>query len=416
MKKFVAIFFLLFSVGAWCQIPQFRGPNRDGNYPDKGLLKQWPENGPQLLLEINGIGGGWSSAVVYNNNIYITGMTDSTDCLSCIDFTGTIRWKTPYASSWNQSFPDTRSTPTLLNGKAYVSSGRGVVACIDADTGKMIWSINVFGQNEGITGNWGVAESILIVGGKAIFTTGGNKTTMVALDAETGKEVWKTKSLNDNLAYVSPILIERNGRKQIIGLGAKFLFGVNPDNGNIDWSYDYCHIDDAEWGEDGAVINCTSPIYHDGFLYVTSGYNHTGAKFKLKEDLSGVEFLWKDELLDNHHGGVVLIDGYIYGSNWVNNGKGDWCCISFDTGEKKYEETFKNKGSIVAADGMLYIYTEQPGFVGLVKPNPEKFELVSSFQITKGTGPCWAHPSIYDGKLFIRHGDVLMVYDIKNNP
>jgi outer membrane protein assembly factor BamB len=109
----------------------------------------------------------------------------------------------------------------------------------------------------------------------------------------------------------------------------------------------------------------------------------------------------------------VLVDGYVYGSNWVNNNKGNWCCINFETGEKKYEETFKNKGSIIFADGMLYIYSEQPGFVGLVKPSPEKFELVSSFQITKGNGPHWAHPSIYDGKLFIRHGDYLLVYDIK---
>jgi outer membrane protein assembly factor BamB len=409
------LIFLLLLIPSFliAQTPQFRGPNRDGIFPEKGLLKQWPENGPQQIMKVSGIGEGWSSASIDNNTIYITGKKDSTDVLSAISADGKIVWQTGYGHSWNQSFPDTRSTPTIVNGKIYVSSGMGVVACIDQQSGKIIWSVDVFTQNEGAYGTWGVAESILLVDGKAIFTTGGNKTTMVALDAETGKEVWKTPSLNDNLAYVTPILIERNGRKQIVGLGAKILFGVNPNNGNIDWSYDYCHIDDAEWGEDGAVINCTSPIYHDGFLYVTSGYNHTGAKFKLKDDLSGVAFLWKDELLDNHHGGVVLIDGYIYGSNWVNNGKGNWCCISFETGEKRYEETFKNKGSIVAADGMLYIYSEQPGFVGLVKPNPEKFELVSSFQITEGNGPCWAHPTINDGRMYIRHGDILLVYNIK---
>ena len=133
----------------------------------------------------------------------------------------------------------------------------------------------------------------------------------------------------------------------------------------------------------------------------------------MKDDLSGVEFQWKDELLDNHHGGVVLINGYIYGSNWVSNNKGNWCCLSFDTGEKKYEETFKNKGSIISSDGMLYIYTEQPGWVGLVKPNPEKFDMVGRFQVKEGSGPHWAHPSVYDGKLYIRHGEVLLVYDVK---
>lgn len=413
MKHNLILFFLLATLTLKAQTPQFRGPNRDGIFPESGLMKQWPAEGPALLFKVEGIGKGWSSAVVSNGKIFVTGLIDTIDCLTCVDFTGKKLWQTPYGRGWNKTFPDTRSTATILFGKIYLATGMGEVVCIDEQTGKELWRNKTFQNNEGSTGEWGVAESILLVDGKAIFTTGGNKTTMVALDAETGKEVWKTKSLNDNLAYVSPILIERNGRKQIVGLGAKILFGVNPDNGNIDWSYDYCHIDDAEWGEDGAVINCTSPIYHDGFLYVTSGYNHTGAKFKLKDDLSGVEFLWKDELLDNHHGGVVLIDGYIYGSNWVNNGKGNWCCISFDTGEKRYEETFKNKGSIVAADGMLYIYSEQPGFVGLVKPNPEKFELVSSFQITEGNGPCWAHPTVNDGKLYIRHGDILLVYIIK---
>jgi len=396
------------------QIVQFRGPNRDGVYPETGLLKQWPENGPHLLMKVEGIGEGWSSAAIDNNTIYITGKKDTADVLSAISPDGKILWQTVYGHSWNQSFPDSRATATIENGKAYLSSGMGEVVCFDLPTGKILWKKNTFAENGGSPGNWGIAESILLDGDNVFFTTGGSQTTMVALNKNTGETIWKTKSLNDNIAYVSPILIERNGKKQIIALGAKILFGVNPDNGNIDWTYDYFHIDDAEWGESGAVINCTSPIYHDGFLYVTSGYNHTGAKFKLKDDLSGVEFLWKDELLDNHHGGVVLIDGYIYGSNWVNNGKGNWCCISFETGEKKYEETFKNKGSIVAADGMLYIYSEQPGFVGLVKPTPEKFELVSSFQMTDGSGPCWSHPTIHNGKLYIRRGDVLKAYDVKH--
>jgi len=416
MKVYLFIAFCFLGLIAQSQLPQFRGPNRDGIFPETGLLKQWPETGPNLLFEINGIGKGWSSAVVSDNKIYITGTIDADDWLTCADQTGKILWKTAYGKAWDQSFPEVRSTPTILNGKAFVSSGKGIVSCIDTESGKIIWSVNTFGENEGSEGTWGIAESILLVEGKAIFTTGGNKTSMVALDSETGKTVWKTSSLQDKSAYVSPILIERNGKKQIIGVTAKYIFGVDPNNGNIKWNFNYLDLDQSEWDNAGGVINCTSPIYKDGFLYITSGYNHTGAKFKLKEDLSNVEFLWKEELLDNHHGGVVLIDGYIYGSNWVNNGKGNWCCISFETGEKKYEETFKNKGSIVAADGMLYIYSEQPGFVGLVKPTPEKFELVSSFEITEGAGPHWAHPSIYDSKLFIRHGNVLMVYDIKQNP
>ena len=396
------------------QTIQWRGDNRSGVFDEKGLLKIWPDEGPALIFKVENIGKGWSSAVVDHNKIYLTGIIDSLDCLFCIDSAGNIEWQTAYGRSWNQTFPDTRSTPTIRDNKAYLSSGMGEVVCIDLLKGKVIWKNNTFENNEGKVGTWGISETILLVDNKAIFTTAGSKTTMVALDAETGEQVWQTISLNDDLAYVSPILVEQNGKKQIVNLTARYLFGVNPDNGEMEWNYNFYEIDDSEWDNAGGVINCTSPIYHDGFLYVSSGYNHTGAKFKLNDDLSGVEFLWKDKLLDNHHGGVVLHDGVIYGSNWENNNRGKWCAISFETGEKLYEEPFRNKGSIILADELLYIYTEQPGYVALVKPNPLKLEIISSFQIKDGSGPHWAHPAIFNGKLYIRHGEVLMVYDIKH--
>ncbi len=411
--RILSLFVFVMPLMLTAQVIQWRGPHRDGIFPESGLLQQWPEEGPELLHTIDGIGLGWSSPVIYNNKLYITGMVDSLDCLSCINSEGNIEWQITLGRAWNQTFPDTRSTPTIRDGKIYVSTGMGSVVCINASNGQKVWANDAFAENEGSVGTWGVAESILLVDDKAIFTTAGSKTTMIALDAETGKQIWQTKSLNDVLAYVSPILIEQNGKKQIVNLTAKYLFGVNPDNGEMEWHYNFFEIDDSEWDNAGGVINCTSPIYHDGFLYVSSGYNHTGAKFKMNDDLSGVEFLWKDKMLDNHHGGVVLIDGVIYGSNWENNSRGNWCAISFDTGQLLYEERFRNKGSIVAADGLLYIYTEQPGFVGLVKPNPDKFELISSFRVSGGTGPHWAHPAIYEGKMYIRHGEKLFVYNIK---
>jgi len=395
------------------QTPQFRGPNRDGIFPETGLLKQWPANGPQQILKVEGIGEGWSSAVVDNNTIYITGKKDTADVLSAISPDGKILWQTPYGNSWNQSFPDTRSTPTIENGKAYLTSGMGEVVCFDIQTGKIIWKKNTFEENKGSFGMWGVSESILLDGNKVFFTTGGEQTTMVALDKNTGETIWKTKSLNDKTAYASPIIISQNGKKQVIGVTATYIFGVNPADGELIWKFNFVDCDNSEQKEKGSGINCTTPVYSNGSLYLTSGYNFLGVKLKLKDDLTGAELVWIDKTLDNHHGGVVLVDGYIYGSNWVTNGKGDWCCIDFKTGETKYQTNFKNKGSIVAADGMLYIYTEQPGFVGLVRPTPEKFDLVSSFQITEGAGAFWAHPTINDGKLYIRHGDVLMVYDVK---
>lgn len=399
----------------YAQIYQWRGIERDGIYNETGLLKEWPVDGPKLIFQTEKIGKGWSSAVIVNDTTYITGMIDTSDVISAIDANGNIIWQTTYGRSWEQSFPDTRSTPTIENNKIYLSSGSGEVVCLNAQSGEIAWKNNVFKNNKGECGRWGIAESILIVDDKVVFTTGGQETMMIAFDKISGEIVWKTKSLQDFIGYVSPILIEHNNHQQIVGLSAHILFGIDPENGNIVWNYDYSKIDEADWGDNGAIINCTSPIFKNGELYVTSGYNHTGAKFKLKDDLSDVEFLWKDEELDNHHGGIVLIDGYLYGSNWITNGTGNWCCINWETGEKKYEEKFDNKGSIIYADNMLYVYTEKQGKVGLVKVNPEKFELISEFKITEGDGPHWAHPSINNGKLYIRHGDVLMVYNIKEH-
>jgi len=138
-----------------------------------------------------------------------------------------------------------------------------------------------------------------------------------------------------------------------------------------------------------------------------------GAMFSLSAQAAAINLVWTDTLLDCHHGGVVLVDDHIYGANWIDNSRGNWCCIEWKTGIKSWEQKWQTKGSIIAADGLLYLYDEKNGNVGLLKPDPEKFDLISSFKITGGKGPNWAHPEIKDGILYIRHGDVLMAYDIR---
>jgi hypothetical protein len=135
---------------------------------------------------------------------------------------------------------------------------------------------------------------------------------------------------------------------------------------------------------------------------------------QLDENGSSVSVKWTTDVLDNHHGGYVFVDGYIYGANWLNNGNGNWVCLDWESGEVKYEESWKNKGSIIYADGMLYIFDEKFGNIAIVPANPDEFNVISSFKINDGRGPRWAHPSIYDQKLLLRHHDVLLVYDISD--
>jgi len=386
---------------------EWRGPGRTGVYQEDSLLKSWPKNGPELLWFSDNLPPGYSSVAIARNIIYLTGIKGKNDVLVALDMNGKELWRLPYGKAWDSSFPESRFTPTVENNRIYLSSGMGEVVCIDAEKGTILWSVNAMEEFGGKYGNWGIAESLLIDEKNVFYTTGGEKTAMIALDKQTGKVNWKAESINDNASYTSPLMIERNGIKQIISVLSKNIIGVQPQDGKIVWKFDIGKYDKERNN------NTNTPLYYDGELYVTSGYDHGGVKLKLTDDLSAVSLLWTDSILDSHHGGVVKIGDYIYGPNWLNNKKGKWACISWKTGKFQYETEWKNKGSIIAADGMLYVYDEQYGNVGLVEANPKEFKVVSSFKINKGTGPYWAHPVINKGILYIRHGNALMAYKIK---
>ena len=395
---------------------QWRGPERDGIYHETGLLTQWPENGPELLWSVEELLPGFSSVSVANNMVYFTGIKDSMDYVIAIDINGNKKWEVPYGKAWNSSFPNSRCTPTVENDKLYVTSGLGDVACLNAITGEIIWKVEASKNFEGEFGGWGISESPLLVDNKLIFCPGGKKTTMVALDKNTGETIWQTESLNDYPGYASPILANINNIEVIINVMANNLIGVNADNGNMLFHTDYASISNevsmAFW-DGGPYTNTNNPIYKDHHVYLTSGYDHVGVMFKLSEDLSKAEVKWIDTTLDVHHGGAVLVDGFIYGANWISNRDGNWCCIDWETGKTKYDTKWETKGSIIYADGMLYCYEERNGNIALVKANPEKFDIVSSFKIPLGQGPNWSHPTIKNGVLYIRHMDALMAYNIK---
>jgi outer membrane protein assembly factor BamB len=411
MKFFSAFFFLFFLcyLPGNAQINEWRPENRTGVSAETGLLKSWPEGGPTLLWSNVDLPKGYSSVSFGNNTIYITGLKDSDEMLVALDMKGKILWQTVMGRAWNESSPESRATPTVEGNRVYTCSGFGDLACIDGITGKVIWSYKASELNKGTYGNWGIAESLLIDGDKVYFSPGGPETMTIALNKTNGNLIWKSASLNDKPGYVSPILVNYAGKKMIINVSLSHVFAVDASNGEILWKVAHPNMRE---GRD--MIICVTPLFKDGKVYVTSGYNTCGYQVKIAENGKSAEIVWTDNVLDVHHGGVVLVDGYIYGSNWLNNGDGNWCCIDWETGKKKWEEHWNCKGSIISAEGMLYIYDEKKGFVGLLKANPEKFDLVSSFQINQGSsGPFWTHPVIHNGVLYIRHNNALMAYDIK---
>jgi outer membrane protein assembly factor BamB len=390
-------------------INEWRPENRTGVSAETGLLKSWPEAGPTLLWTNLELGKGYSQPSFGANTLYITGLSGSDDILYALDMKGKILWKTVMGRAWTGATPESRATPTVEGNKVYTTSGLGDLACIDGTTGKVIWSYKGSELNKGTYGMWGIAESLLIDGDKIYFSPGGPETMTIALNKANGNVIWKSASLNDKPGYVSPILVNYAGKKMIINASLGHFFGVDASNGEILWKVAH----EARAGERD-LIKCTTPLFKDGMAYITGGYDTGGMMVRIAADGKKADVVWTDNVLDDHHGGVVLINGYIYGSNWINNNTGNWCCIDWKTGKKMWEETWNCKGSIIAAEGLLYIYDEKSGNVGLVKANPEKFDLVSSFQVKQGdAGPFWAHPVIHNGVLYLRHTNALMAYNIK---
>jgi outer membrane protein assembly factor BamB len=236
---------------------------------------------------------------------------------------------------------------------------------------------------------------------------------MVALDKYSGEIVWETESLNDTSSFTSPILIKFGGKNIIVNLTIKYMFGVDADNGQFLWNVKYSDIQTPTFHLWAPRNNTITPLYHDGYLYITSGYDHVGVMFKLTNDGNDVQQMWVNSTLDCHHGQVVRVGNYIYGANWIGNQNGNWCCVDWTTGNTMYEKEWYTKGSITAADSMLYCYEERQGNLALVEPTPDDFKIISSFRITEGSGPHWAQPVIRNGVLYIRHGKALMAYDIK---
>lgn len=410
MKQIATIILVFLTVlQAESQLVQWRGPNRDGIFTETGLLKSWPEGGPQLILEVEKIGKGWSSPVLDDNMIYVTGMIDTLDYLSAIDMQGNIKWQVPYGRSWNKSFPDTRATSVVEDNRIYVQSGTGRVVCFERKTGKEIWAVEVDRDFECEYHIWGNSETPLIVDDKIICTPGGPKTSVVALDKMTGKLIWETKSLGGPRAYASPTLYNFNGKRYILAVIGTDLIAIAPETGEVKWNYKY--FDPTKWDQTG-LIWANTPVFKGDRIFLSMGYDYNAKMLQVAPDGNSITEVFTDTIFDNHHHGLILYNGYLYGSNWINNNKGNWVCMDWQTGKIMWEHTWDSKGAIVFADGMLYAYNEK-GNVGLIEPSPEGFKLISEFKITKGAGTHWAHPFIADGKLLLRHGDVLMVYNIK---
>jgi outer membrane protein assembly factor BamB len=400
-------------------LPRLPRRSRFSPFPtETGLLKKWPQAGPELLWTAKGLGDGFSTVSIADGLIYTTGMVrrgkEKNEFVFALDLDGNPKWNQSYGLPWEKSYDPTRTTPTIDSDRLYVVSGSGEIACLDAKTGEQKWYVNAFQKFEGKFHRYGIAESPLIYNDKVIVTPGGAKAAVAALDKITGETIWTSPPLPETASYTSPLLVEHNSRELIVTCLESSIIAVDPETGALLWRYsleDRYRQLGREPGGNNTGVHPNTPIYHDGCVYVSIGYQVGGVKLRLSE--SGDQFaeVWTDYELDCQHGGVILHDGFVYGSTH----EGKWACIDFESGKLRYKVSDFGKGSVFYADGMLYCHAENDGTVALVEANPTAFNIVSSFPTMEGKGQHWAHPVICDAKLYIRYRDTLKCYNVKED-
>ncbi len=407
------LFTTIASAADW---PQWRGPNRDGKSADTGLLKEWPKEGPALAWKIKGLGGGYSGPSIAAGRIF--GMSHRGDdevawALSETD--GKELWVTRLGPAfkqpgWPQGKEGPGCTPTVDGGQLYVEGMGGAVACLQVQDGKVLWQHNLKGDFGGTVPPWSYRESPLIDGDKVIYTPGGQDATLVALDKLTGKTIWKSQVPDSpKAAYTSAIAIDFEGQRQYVQLTQKALVGVAASDGKFLWRYNRA--------ANGNGIICSTPLWHDGLVFAASAYGAGGGLVKLSKDAGGgvkAEEAYFSKKMQNHHGGMIVVDGCLYGANGGNEG-GSLVCLDFQTGNVLWDgrDSKAPKGSLALADGRLY-YRSETGTMLLIEPNAKQYVERGRFeQPDRSKQPAWTHPVIANGKLYLRDQDVLLCYTIK---
>lgn len=388
--------------------PQWRGPKRDGISTETGLLKQWPEGGPALAWKATGIGAGYSGVAVAGGKIFTMGdLQDANYLIALQEAGGKQLWSAKLGKSgapgWG-GFAGPRCTPTVDSGRVYASGQYGELACFDAASGKVVWQKHLVKDFGGDLPEWGYSESPLVDGDRVVYTPGGSKGAIIALNKQTGDLIWRTKDFTDNAHYSSAIIATIDGVRQYIQLTDANVVGISPADGKVLWK--------AERKGKTAVI--PTPVYSGNMVFVTSGYGVGCNLFTVKktgDTFSAVE-TYANKDLANHHGGVVLLGDHIYGHS---DSKG-WVCMNLADGKLAWSEKGKlGKGSVCAADGTLIMRAEDgKGTIALAEATTSGFTEKGRFdQPDRSKKNSWPHPVVANGKLYIRDQDVLLCYDLK---
>jgi outer membrane protein assembly factor BamB len=382
--------------------PQFRGPERSGVSKETGLMKQWPASGPPRVWRATGLGSGYGSVAVHGDRVYVQGLRGRESSVTSLDrSSGRVIWTRALGMGrGNDRGPGPRATPTVDRDRLYVLSENGDLACLRTEDGSVVWQRNILSIFRGRNIQWLISESPLVDGDRVIVTPGGQGATIVALNKMTGEPVWTSKDLSDPAGYASAIAADVGGVRTIMTLTDRAGVGVRASDGKLLWRYERVANNTA---------NAATPIFHDNKVFYSSNYGTGGVLLALTPAGGTVQAreVYFTRSMKNHHGGMVLVNGFLYGFDSTV-----LTCIDFATGEVRWRHRSVGKGSLTYADGQLYILSENY-VMGLADASPEGYREKGRFQVPDQGLYSWAYPVVSDGRLYIRTQDSLTAYNIR---
>ena len=381
--------------------PQWQGPDRTGNSKETGLLKQWPSSGPTVVWTATGLGSGYGSMAISGDRVFVQGTrTGNSIVVAYNRADGKEVWSKALGRLGDDdrgSGP--RGTPTVDGDRIYVLTENGELACLKTD-GAEVWRRNILREFKGRQLQWLISESPLIDGAHLIVSPGGPGAGMVKLDKMTGKTVWEAKELSGPAGYASPIVADVQGVRSYMTFTAGAGVGVRASDGKLMWQYDRAA---------NGTANITTPLFFDNKVFFSSGYGTGAGLVQLSAQngsVSANEIYFTREM-KNHHGGVVLVNGYLYGFDETI-----LTCLEFATGKRMWRDRSVGKGAVTYADGHLYLLSEG-NVMGLAEASPSGYVEKGRFNIPDKGYPSWAHPVVSDGRLYVRNQDSVIAYDVK---
>lgn len=374
---------------------QWRGPSRDGLTAEKNLLQEWPEGGPKLLWKVDDLGGGWASPIVADGRLYVTGDLGEDLVIRAFDLDGRPLWKSTNGKAWKGSYPGARAACAFSEGKLYHLNAHGRLACLEASSGKELWTRNILEAFEAENITWALSECLMIDGPRVLVTPVGRKALMAALDKNDGTTLWTSEPLSgDRASYSSPLLARHEGRRLILQCSSAHGFAVDADTGKRLWAIPLKN----QYG-----TNISAPVYGDGRVHLAAAFT-TGACYALGEIPTSV---WATPL-DTSTGYGLLVDGLLYGGGY-SKFKG-WMAVDWKSGEPRHTLKDLPAGGAVWGDGRLYVLAED-GRAALLTPD---LKIAGQFPfVPRKVKDAWAHPVLLAGRLYLRHHDVLECRDVR---